>query len=398
MALAASSLEMLYVHWRAADSMKQFAFALVEEHDTAPVETAPADQPTPSLLRLSVWYSLIHVVIEGYTQQGHKEPGVEKHLSDHHSLAMLETLRKGLFDCHRDPASAAMLAFLQDKKHVLWILGLNTAFRRFFERHLPSGTVPPESAAWRPPAHLALEEEIPDFAAGHKAAPPDLPMDMSLHADLPVPPPDVVRGDWRRQAARASYSAPDQFLAKCQAIGSRLSSNKQRATPYYRKIWNTAHFAHTFSNRIAPCMVALAEMDEQADFTLKVGGEFQRFEIIEVAEPVAEHFGEHTRLGVAAEDALTRTTRVGIKWIRDCIARRLQKDQAVTDVNLLLRIDYPAAYLDYERIHTHCGELLARFASVWLLKDNALCCLHADAVHLPTKGWIEIPPMEIGEM
>ena len=90
-----------------------------------------------SFMRLSVWYALLYVVIEGYREVGKKDDAIDKLLFDEPLVDMLRRFRNAMFHYQADPFSEKLLDFLQAEKSTEWSRQVNAAFKAFFERELP---------------------------------------------------------------------------------------------------------------------------------------------------------------------------------------------------------------------------------------------------------------------
>lgn len=129
----------LYKHWYIADSVKQFITASVP-HDVSlemPENMLALAQMHSSFMRLSVWYALLYVVIEGYREIGKKDDAIDKLLSDEPLVDMLRRFRNAMFHYQADPFSQKLLDFLQAEKSTEWPRHINAEFKAFFERELP---------------------------------------------------------------------------------------------------------------------------------------------------------------------------------------------------------------------------------------------------------------------
>lgn len=133
----------LHKHWCAADSVKQFVSADVpvstlqtgEAH--LPDELLSLGQFYSQFLRLSIWYALLYVVIEGYRDLGQKDVSIEELLVQGDFVGTLRRFRNATFHYQEDPVTEKLLGFLEAEESETWIRQLNSAFQTFFERELP---------------------------------------------------------------------------------------------------------------------------------------------------------------------------------------------------------------------------------------------------------------------
>ena len=133
----------LHKHWCTADSIKQFISAPIPEpkEPTAepqlPVAVLQLAQQHSMFMRLSVWYALLYVVIEGYRDLEQKDSAIEELLAQSEKVDALRRFRNATFHYQEDPFSEKLLGFLEAKESEVWIRQLNSAFKSFFERALP---------------------------------------------------------------------------------------------------------------------------------------------------------------------------------------------------------------------------------------------------------------------
>lgn len=129
----------LHKHWCVADSVKQFVSAPVPVDSSVglPEEFLPAAQMFSSFMRLSVWYSLLYVVIEGYRELQLDDPTVNHFLAQEAHVDSLRRFHNAMFHYQTDPFSDKLMAFLEVHDATEWARGLNSAFKEFFERVLP---------------------------------------------------------------------------------------------------------------------------------------------------------------------------------------------------------------------------------------------------------------------
>ncbi len=132
-------LAALYKHWCIADSVKQFITAEVAIPETAQLSEAfvQAAQLHSSFMRLSVWYSLLHVVVEGYQELKLSDPKVEEYLQKTEFVEALRRFRNAMFHYQADPFSHKLMTFLQLQDATDWARGLNKALEACLQKLLP---------------------------------------------------------------------------------------------------------------------------------------------------------------------------------------------------------------------------------------------------------------------
>ncbi|NGZ61038.1 MAG: hypothetical protein CV081_11130 [Nitrospira sp. LK265] len=197
----------------------------------------------------------------------------------------------------------------------------------------------------------------------------------------------------------AATYAPDELLRKYRDICDALSVERFFRAPgmsRIREMWCAAHFSRTYEEHIAPCVVRIDDHDSQDDFDFELGvaDRWHLFQVAEVMEPDRRRSAEYGNFadgGTRSED-WGRGTRDGPEWINMAIQRKLEKKYGrVSELNLLLYLNFAAYKQPYIRIREHCAAELEQFLSIWLLNGNALCSLKPSASLGTLEGWHPIP-------
>ena len=131
-------LAALYKHWCTADSVKQFITAAVPVGSTTQIPGAllQAGQAHSCFMRLSVWYALLYVVIEGYNELKLNDPDIDELLTRSEYVDALRRFRNATFHYQADPVSDKLMTFLELADATDWARCLSKAFGLFFEREL----------------------------------------------------------------------------------------------------------------------------------------------------------------------------------------------------------------------------------------------------------------------
>jgi hypothetical protein len=129
----------LHKHWCTADAVKQFVSAEVTKRDSGefPEWFKEVGNIASMIHRLSVWYSLIYVVVEGFKELNLNHPAVEELLSNEENVDFLRLFRNATFHYQKDPLTEKAQKFLIAKDSEIWINSLNMAFEQFFLENLP---------------------------------------------------------------------------------------------------------------------------------------------------------------------------------------------------------------------------------------------------------------------
>jgi len=132
-------LAALYKHWCIADSVKQFITAEVPvtERDQFPEAFVQAAQLHSSFMRLSVWYSLLRVVVEGYQELELSDQKVDEYLKRTDYVEASRRFRNAMFHYQADPLSDKLMEFLQLQDATEWARGLNKALEACLTELLP---------------------------------------------------------------------------------------------------------------------------------------------------------------------------------------------------------------------------------------------------------------------
>ena len=85
---------------------------------------------------ITVWYSLLFVVVEGYQELGLHDPAVDELLSRNENVDALRRFRNSTFHYQQNPLSSKHREFIEAKDSEIWIRDLNRAFDKFFDREL----------------------------------------------------------------------------------------------------------------------------------------------------------------------------------------------------------------------------------------------------------------------
>jgi hypothetical protein len=85
---------------------------------------------------LSVWYSLLYLVVEGYQELAYHDEQADLLLAHTKYVTALRLFRNATFHYQELPLSPKLMTFLEAKDSETWIKKLNRALRSFFEREL----------------------------------------------------------------------------------------------------------------------------------------------------------------------------------------------------------------------------------------------------------------------
>ena len=129
----------LHKHWCIADSVKQFVSEELPNIDDFDAEEWVKELAgmQSTLHRMSVWYSLIYVVVEGYKELNCTHEAVDEILNNDECVDFLRLFRNATFHYQKDPLTEKAQKFLMAKDSEIWIRDLNKALEKFFLDNLP---------------------------------------------------------------------------------------------------------------------------------------------------------------------------------------------------------------------------------------------------------------------
>lgn len=128
----------LHKHWLVADSIKERVEKKIDvpKGERLPTDLAKAAQLFSDFSALSVFYSLIYVVIEGYKELNFQDHKIDELLANEDNVSKLRRFRNGIFHFQQDPVPAKVSDFLLTKDSEDWIKQLHLSFNAWFVREL----------------------------------------------------------------------------------------------------------------------------------------------------------------------------------------------------------------------------------------------------------------------
>ncbi|MBL0493031.1 hypothetical protein [Aeromonas veronii] len=132
----------LHSHWLNADAIKVVISADIPVDGIFPSELQTLSQFGSAFRRISVFYSLLYVVVEGYREKGFSNDKIDLLLERTDFIDALRLFRNATFHYQKEPIPEKLLKFLEAKNSESWIQDLHISFRVFFEHKLPiQGTI-----------------------------------------------------------------------------------------------------------------------------------------------------------------------------------------------------------------------------------------------------------------
>jgi len=140
----------LHSHWTTADAVNHHLKRSRRLPDDADPEMLEAIEQLGKMMSLlsviTVWYSLLFVVVEGYQELGLHDPVLDALLSRKVYVDALRRFRNSTFHYQQNPLSSKHREFIETEESEIWIRDLNRAFDRFFDRELK---ISADIARWR---------------------------------------------------------------------------------------------------------------------------------------------------------------------------------------------------------------------------------------------------------
>lgn len=137
-------LAALHKHWCIADAVRVMVVTpLINDSQRGRLvsrfgfEYAALGEFASMMMRMSVWYSLMYVVIEGYIELEEKYELLDELLAQEKYVDHLRLFRNATFHYQENPISEKLIGFLEKVDSEIWIKQVNKAFEQFFLLHLP---------------------------------------------------------------------------------------------------------------------------------------------------------------------------------------------------------------------------------------------------------------------
>ncbi|EOW3978454.1 hypothetical protein [Vibrio parahaemolyticus] len=131
------SMVALHSHWLNADAVKVAIYTDLPVVEGYSSELQTLSQLHSSFRRISVFYSLLYVVIEGYRELGSTDDKVDSLLKQCDFVDALRLFRNATFHYQKAPIPEKAMKFLEAENSENWIQDLHIAFRQYFEQQLP---------------------------------------------------------------------------------------------------------------------------------------------------------------------------------------------------------------------------------------------------------------------
>ena len=133
----------LHRHWLTADAVKEAlktygkASEKMEKHGAFSKEFFEFAKMQSLFSVQKVYYALLYVVIEGYTELKLSDKRIDELIADEAKVSLLRRFRNAVFHYQKEPLPEKELDFLNGDYDGAWIREVNKAFNGFFEAYPP---------------------------------------------------------------------------------------------------------------------------------------------------------------------------------------------------------------------------------------------------------------------
>ncbi|EPF7653732.1 hypothetical protein ACXLRA_004229 [Vibrio vulnificus] len=127
----------LHKHWLAADAIQQVVAIHIDDSHELAGDLLRFAKYHSMFQRLSVWYALIYVVVEGYKELQYVDTKIDRLLSRDDLVNNLRLFRNATFHYQKAPVSEKVLKFLTLEEGQAWVHELHVSFEEFFIAQLP---------------------------------------------------------------------------------------------------------------------------------------------------------------------------------------------------------------------------------------------------------------------
>lgn len=134
----------LHKHWCIADAVRiAIGAPLLKPDEKAEMlkrfgmEFSMLGEVSSIMARISVWYALLYVVVEGYKALKVEFEPVDTLLAQEDFVNLLRLFRNGTFHYQEDPLTEKVVGFLHKADSENWVRELNKQFQAFFLQALP---------------------------------------------------------------------------------------------------------------------------------------------------------------------------------------------------------------------------------------------------------------------
>lgn len=132
-------VDALHHTWTRAESIRSRMLLEVGTYGDPSFQPAliAAGQAMSRSLALEVYYGALYVVVEGYQGLGLQDAEIDHFLSNEGYVRLLRRFRNAVFHFTGTPLDKRLTEFLAAPESAKWAIGLNRAFRKFFEANIP---------------------------------------------------------------------------------------------------------------------------------------------------------------------------------------------------------------------------------------------------------------------
>lgn len=165
-----------------------------------------------------------------------------------------------------------------------------------------------------------------------------------------------------------------------------------------REMWCAAKFGLGYERNVAPCEIDIEELNEQReyDFHLCTDGERLPFQVAEVLDE-GRRRGDEYRDRTSDEVNQLHNQRswkdrgyAGRRVIEELHSKHKTYRSGARTIHMLLYINIKAASVPWASIANAAESESKNFASVWLVTQELICCIHGGDRWVGQVGWMMI--------
>jgi len=163
-----------------------------------------------------------------------------------------------------------------------------------------------------------------------------------------------------------------------------------------RETWCAASFARGYERNFGECHVDIESIDEQRDYdfhlVLPVGAPlpFQVFEVLDTGRRRSQEYrGDETQgLDAQVHELRARGASYPARRLREELAKKVAKHYAGSrELHLLAYLNLNAGSLPWASMASAAESAAPSFASIWVVTDGLVACLHGGKLWSGKIGW-----------
>ena len=197
-----------------------------------------------------------------------------------------------------------------------------------------------------------------------------------------------------------TFDHPEKLLASVEAQINSVPPEEFFNNPEFekqREAWCAALFGAGLRKLSVDSTVRVNDTNHRldVDFEVKVKDETLEFQLVMAKDPDYRIGGMYKEFAAGKRTSFTYQpaagAQLGPSWIHSAILKKVRKNYSgAKDLNLLVYVNFDAHQIHFSDIHRECVDLLASFASIWLISGTQICSLSAGSILPEVYGWFQI--------